>query len=77
LRDAIVFFGKAVDDPSLVRPYTTDTQATSFGSSDFAPFNFYAARLGVADLPHAIVDALKQPTAAMRIGGNTTVMAAN
>jgi poly(beta-D-mannuronate) lyase len=75
LRDAIVFFGRAVDDPSLVRPYTTDPQSTNFGSGDFAPFAFYAARFGSAGLPPAITNALKRPTAATRIGGSATILA--
>jgi poly(beta-D-mannuronate) lyase len=75
LRDAIVFFGRAVDDPGLVRPYTTDAQSTNFGSGDFAPFAFYAARFGVEGLPPAIANALKHPTAATRIGGSATILA--
>ena len=76
LRDAIVFFGRAVDDPSLIKPYTTDVQSAHFGSSDFAAFVFYSARFGASGLPPAIVNALKQPTESTRIGGNTTIMAA-
>ena len=75
LRDAIVFFGRAVDDPSLVRPYTTDAQTTNFGSGDFAPFVFYAARFGVAGLPPSITDALQHPATATRIGGSATILA--
>ena len=76
LRDAIVFFGRAVDDPSLIKPYTTDAQSAHFGSSDFAAFAFYTARFGTGGLPPAVVNALKQPTESTRIGGNTTIMAA-
>jgi len=76
LRDAIVFFGRAVDDPSLIKPYTTDVQSTNFGSDDFAAFAFYTARFDTGGLPPAIVNALKNPTTATRIGGNTTIMAA-
>ena len=76
LRDAIVFFGRAVDDPGLIKPYTTDAQSAHFGSGDFAAFAFYTARFGTAGLPPAIVNALKQPTEDTRIGGNTTIMAA-
>ena len=76
LRDAIVFFGRAVDDPSLIKPYTTDVQSSSFGSGDFAAFAFYTARFGSEGLPPAIVNTLKNPTSARRIGGNTTIMAA-
>lgn len=76
LRDAIVFFGRAVGDPSLVKPYTSDKQSSVFSSGDFAAFAFYAARYGVEGLPPSIVNALKQPTTATHIGGNTTLLAA-
>jgi poly(beta-D-mannuronate) lyase len=75
LRDAIVFFGRAVDDPSLVQPYTSDTQLTDFGSGDFATFAFYVARFGSASLPSSIVNALQKPTQDTRIGGSTTILA--
>ncbi len=75
LRDAIVFFGRAADDPSLVKPYTSDTQLTDFGSGDFAAYAFYAAHVGSAGLPSSITDALKKPTQDTRIGGSTTVLA--
>jgi poly(beta-D-mannuronate) lyase len=75
LRDAIVFFGRAVDDPSLVKPYTNDAQSTKFGSGDFAPFAFFKARFGTEGLPSSIVVALRQPVATPRLG-YTTIMAA-
>ncbi len=76
LRDAIVFFGRAVDDPGLIKPYTTDTQSAHFSSNDFAAFALYTARFGNTGLPPAIANALKTPTEETRIGGNTTIMAA-
>lgn len=76
LRDAIVFFGRAVDDPSLVKAYTSDEQSAKFGGGDFAEFAFYGTRFGTGGLPPAIVKALKQPTTATRLGGCTTIMAA-
>jgi poly(beta-D-mannuronate) lyase len=76
LRDAIVFFGRAVDDPGLIKPYTTDTQSGHISSGGFAAFAFYTARFGSNSLPPAIVNALKNPTEETRIGGNTTIMAA-
>jgi poly(beta-D-mannuronate) lyase len=75
LRDAIVFFGRAVDDPRLVKAYTTDAQLTRFGGGDFAEFAFYAARFGTDGLPPAILTALQHPTTATRLGGCTTIMA--
>jgi len=75
LRDAIVFFGKAVDDPSIVKQYTPDEQMLGFGSDDFAAYPFYTARFGDTGLPPAIINGLKKPVVATRIGGNTTVLA--
>ena len=75
LRDAIVFFGRAVDDPSLIKPYTSDAQSSHFGQGDFADFAFYTARFGADGLPPAILNALQHPTTDTRIGGNTTILA--
>ncbi len=77
LRDAILFYGRAVADPSLVKPYTSDTQKIDFHANDFAAFNFYTARFGSEGLPPAILTALQQPTTDTRIGGNTTILAAS
>ena len=76
LRDAILFYGHAIDNPSLVKPYTSETQLAGFGSSDFAPFRFYTERFGPEGIPSSILNALKHPTEATRIGGNTTILAA-
>lgn len=75
LRDAIVFFGRAVDDPTLVSPYTHDPQKLNFSPGDFAPFVFYTARYGTDGLPPAVVAALRHPVATSRIG-YTTILAA-
>ena len=75
LRDAIVFFGRAVDDPTLIKQYTNDAQTSNFGSGDFADFAFYTARFGSGGLPPAIVAALKRPTTATRLGGCATLLA--
>jgi len=76
LRDAILFYGRAVADPSLVKPYTSDPQNNDPHPNDFAAFNFYTARFPTEALPPSIVTALQQPTTETRIGGNTTVLAA-
>jgi len=75
LRDAIIFFGRAVDDPSIIEQYTPDEQKKSFGSDDFAAYTYFTARFGDASLPQSIIDGLKRPVVATRIGGNTTVLA--
>jgi poly(beta-D-mannuronate) lyase len=76
IRDAILFFGRAVDDPGLIRPYTSDPQASRFNPGDFAEFAFYCARFGIDGLPPAIVHALQSPTTSTRLGGSTTILAA-
>jgi poly(beta-D-mannuronate) lyase len=75
IRDAILFFGDAVDDPSLIRPYTVDPQAGGFKPRDFAEFAYYSARFGVEGLPSAIVHALQSPTTSVHLGGSTTILA--
>ena len=44
LKDAIVFFGRALADPELIRKYASEDQDMGFGPSTFAPIVFYAAR---------------------------------
>jgi poly(beta-D-mannuronate) lyase len=76
LLDAIVFFGRAVDDPSLIKPYTSEAQSKVSGAGEFAPFAFYVAQFGAEGLPPAIVNALKDGSGtSTRIGGNTTILA--
>jgi poly(beta-D-mannuronate) lyase len=77
LREAVVFFGRAVDDPSLVKPYTHDAQPMSFGAGSFAAFAFYAARCGADGLPPAIANGLKTPAIATHLGGCTALLAGN
>jgi poly(beta-D-mannuronate) lyase len=76
LRDAIVFFGRAVDDPSLVEPYTSDAQNRGFKSGNFAAIAFYIARFGTEGLPPSIVNALNEPATNTRTGGSATILAA-
>lgn len=75
IRDAILFFGRAVDDPGLVRPYTSDPQSTTFSPGDFAPIAFYCSRFGTEGMPPSILAALRHPVETSRIG-YTTLMAA-
>ena len=76
LRDAIIFFGRAIADPSLIKPYTTDPQKANFGQGDFAELAFYAAKFGTDGLPTPITDALTRPTYDSRVGGETAILAA-
>jgi poly(beta-D-mannuronate) lyase len=77
IRDAIVFYGRAVADPALVKSYTSDPQNNDFHANDYAAFNFYAARFPTDALPPSIVTALQHPLTETRIGGNSTVLATN
>ena len=76
LRDAIVFFGRALSDSSLIRAYTPEDQDAGFGSGDFAGVDFYVARFGSAGLPPSLLAGIAQPTSSTRLGGSATVLAA-
>jgi poly(beta-D-mannuronate) lyase len=76
LKDAIVFLGHAVADPTLIRQYTDDPQNLHFNSGDVAEIEFYIARFGAAGIPTSLTDVLKEPATATRLGGSTTVLAA-
>ena len=75
LRDAVVFFGRAMDDPGLVKQYTEEDQKAEFSAADFSEFAFYAARFGTGGLPPALVKGLQRPVSETRIGGSTTLLA--
>jgi poly(beta-D-mannuronate) lyase len=75
LRDAVVFYARAVEDPALVKPYASEPQKPSSGN-DFAALVFYAARFGGQGLTRPILDAFQHPLTETRIGGNATVLAA-
>jgi poly(beta-D-mannuronate) lyase len=76
IRDGVIFLGKAIDDPSIVKVYTPDAQTLDFGSNDYSFLEFYVRRFGTKNLPASIVHGLSTPTDATRIGGSTTVLAA-
>ena len=76
LRDAILFFGRSLGDPSLIRAYTPEEQVTDFGHTDFATLEFYIARFGAVGLPPALLAALAGPTSFNWIGGSATLLAA-
>jgi poly(beta-D-mannuronate) lyase len=75
LRNAIVFFGRAADDPTLIKPYASEAQRNDFHPNDFAAFAFYTARFGTGGLPPSIINALQHPSTETRIGGSTTLLA--
>jgi poly(beta-D-mannuronate) lyase len=75
LHNAIDFLSRAIDNPSLVKTYTSDSQIMDFGSGDYSPFAFVLARFGPEGLSPTMLNALKHSTDATRIGGNTTILA--
>lgn len=77
IRDAIVFLGRAIADPAVVTQYTQDPQKVGFRSGAVAELEFYLARFGTAGIPPSLPGLLDPPATDTRIGGSTTVLAAN
>jgi hypothetical protein len=76
ITDAINFLGAVVADPSIVKAYTPEEQLIDSDAPDFfADLEFYAHQFPDRKLPASLVDALKKPTFATRLGGSTTVLA--
>ncbi|HVU47990.1 MAG TPA: alginate lyase family protein [Terracidiphilus sp.] len=76
IADAINFFGEIVADPSIVKAYTPENQLIDSDAPDFfADLEFYTHRFPDRKLPESLVNALKKPTFATRLGGSTTVLA--
>ena len=76
IADAVNFLGKAVANPSIVKVYTPEEQHIDSNAPDFfASLEFYRRQFPHRKLPASIVEALKKPTFATRLGGNTTVIA--
>ncbi len=76
IQDAIIFFGRSVDDPSLIKQYATEEQDKGWGGGDFCAFLFFTARYPNVKLPPSITTALQKPASATRIGGNITILTA-
>lgn len=76
IRDAVVFLGKAMADPNVVKQYTNDEQKLHFSAGDIAELEFYLARFGSTGVPSSLTNLLSTPASATRIGGNATVLAA-
>ena len=75
IRNAVTFLGKAIGDPSVVKQYTSDEQKLHFSSGDVAELEFYITRFGHDEMPSSLLDLLRNPATATRVGGNTTVLA--
>lgn len=75
IHDAVNFLGAALADPEVVKAYTTDSQMLDDKGADFFSFaEFYSHHSKPGDIPASIRTGLEKPTAATRIGGNTTVV---
>ncbi|HEY9126457.1 MAG TPA: alginate lyase family protein [Acidobacteriaceae bacterium] len=76
IADAIDFLGAIVADPSIVKAYTPEDQLIDSDAPDFfADLEFYTHQFPDRKLPASLVEALKKPTFATRLGGSTTVLA--
>jgi poly(beta-D-mannuronate) lyase len=74
LFDAVNFFGAALKNPEIVKPYTPDTQLLDDGPDLFAFAEFYSHHIDPAQIPASILKGLERPSFATRIGGSTTVI---
>ncbi len=75
IHDAVNFLGVALANPDVIKAYTPDAQMIDDKGADFFSFaEFYSHRSKPEALPPAIVEGLKQPTFATRIGGSTTIV---
>jgi poly(beta-D-mannuronate) lyase len=73
--DAVNFLGEALANPEIIKVYTPDTQQLDDKSSDFFSFaEFYSHHIDPAQIPASILEGLKRPSFATRIGGSTTVV---
>jgi poly(beta-D-mannuronate) lyase len=73
IHNAVNFLGDAVSNPDIIKAYTPDAQLVDNKGTDFFAFaEFYSHYDN--HLPPSIVDGLKQPTFATRIGGSTTAV---
>jgi poly(beta-D-mannuronate) lyase len=74
--DAVNFFGAALANPAIVKPYASEDQLLESPGGDFYAFaEFYSHHVPPADIPASILTGLEKPTVATRIGGNITVLA--
>lgn len=76
IRNAILFLGRAISDPTVVKQYTDDPQRIAFHAGDVGELEFYFARFGTTGVPASLTELLSRPAVETRIGGNTTVLAA-
>ena len=75
LRDAIIFLGRAIADPSILKTYTADEQMTDFGSGSFDGIDLYVGRFGPEGLPPALLRGIAKPASDQFLAGSATVLA--
>lgn len=76
IEDAVNFFGAALANPEIIKAYSADTQIIDPEGPDFFAFaEFTLQYRKTAPIPASILNGLKRPTFATRIGGSTTVLA--
>jgi len=75
VKDAVNFLGEALAHPDIIKAYTPDAQMIDDKGADFFSFaEFYSHHVSPTEIPATILDGLKRPTFATRIGGSTTVI---
>jgi poly(beta-D-mannuronate) lyase len=75
VKDAVNFLGAALANPDIIKNYTPDVQMIDEKGGDFFSFaEFYSHHVSPTEIPATILDGLKKPTFATRIGGSTTVI---
>jgi hypothetical protein len=75
VKDAVNFLGEALANPDIIKAYTPDVQMIDDKGADFFSFaEFYSHHVSPTEIPATILDGLKRPTFATRIGGSTTVI---
>lgn len=74
INDAVDFLGRALADPGILKQYATEDQLVDSDAPDFFSFAEFCSHYRSQPLPPAILDGLKRPTFASRVGGNITVL---
>ena len=76
IEDAVNFFGAALASPEIIKAYSPETQLIDTEGPDFFAFaEFTSLYRRNAPIPASILNGLRRPTFATRIGGSTTILA--
>ena len=77
IRDAVVFFGRALEDPGLIKPYASEAQTpVPLTNERLGDMPFFIAHFGPAGIPPILLKSLEHPVVAPRLGGATILLAA-